>query len=43
MSRLWLPDDTPAERVFAPLFLVAGAVLSLLARGVFAARRRWGR
>ncbi len=43
MSRIWLPDDTPAERVLAPFMLAAGAVLSVLVRTVFAARRRWTR
>ncbi len=43
MSRLWLPDDTPTERVLIPVMLVAGAALSILARALFAARRRWTR
>ncbi len=43
MSRLWLPDDTPTERVLIPFVLVAGAALSILARAVYAARRRWQR
>lgn len=43
MSRLWCGDDTPIERVTAPLWLVAGAVLSVGVRAFLAARRRWGR
>ncbi len=43
MSRLWLSDDSPVERVTLPLWLVAGAVLSVAVRVLYAARRRWQR
>jgi hypothetical protein len=43
VSRLWLPDDTPTERVLIPFVLVAGAVLSVLVRAAITARRRWAR
>ena len=43
MSRLWLGDDTPAQRALAPLMLVAGGLLTLIVRGALAARRRWSR